>query len=291
MRSDRLVRVCVGGGLGNQLFQYAYAIAVAELNDAPIEVDTRFCPLPGAQEPYRHGLCGVGFFPISARILPTRGRHLWQRLATKVEDSRFQTVVDVGAQYLPELMPALGRRWLIKGLMQSYRYFDSVRERVSQELDPCALLAGLPADLVALASAPSTCAVHVRRGDYLTHSVMNLPRMPDYYQSAIMRTESEQPNTHFLIFSDDPRWCQEAFANLSVRSEVVATSHPNLNALQDFALMAQAPRMIMANSTFSWWAAWLGPAGKTVTAPARWSNNDNRYFDDLIPPHWQRISF
>jgi len=115
--------------------------------------------------------------------------------------------------------------------------------------------------------------------------------MSDYYQSAIMRVESERPKTHFLIFSDAPGWCQSAFANLSVRSEVMATSHPNLNALQDFALKIQAPRMMMANSTFSWWAAWLGPAGKTVAVPGRWINGGNPLCDDLIPPHWQCITF
>lgn len=290
--SAGLVRVCVSGGLGNQLFQYAYAIALAQHNDAEIEVDSRFCPLPQANEPYGHGCCALGFFPISATLLPSPTRpSVRQRILQRLRDARFRTVMDHGIEFDPRWLPQSGKRWLIKGLMQSHRYLADAQPRIQSELSTAALTARLPPALIAQMGAANTCAVHVRRGDYLAHSVLNLPSIWRYYETAVATITAAAPNTHFVVFSDDPAWCANQFATLDVRYTVIAAERPDLTPLEDFALMSLAPQLIIANSTFSWWAGYLGAADKKVIAPARWINGDNPFIDDLLPLHWQRLAF
>jgi len=290
------VRVCVSGGLGNQLFQYAYALASAERSAAKIVVDTRFCSLPPAGSGYAHGTCAMGFFPISATIEAHGGHSLLQRLRTRLKDGGQRVVIDHGIVFDPKLHAVRAPRVLVKGLLQSYRYFEAAHARVQRELATTALLNGLPADVRALASSPTTCAVHIRRGDYLAHSAMHLPTIWNYYVSAMALARAENPQVHFAVFSDDPDWCQAQFAALDAGKSshgytIVAHAYPGLNALAEFALLSSAPTMIIANSTFSWWAAWLGATPKRVFAPQRWISGDNPFIDDLIPPTWQKIAF
>jgi hypothetical protein len=278
------VRVCVSGGLGNQLFQYAYAVALAERNDAAIDVDTRFCQRAGPGERYRHGLCALDFFPIRGQVHNPLPVTLLNRLRTRIADMRAQRVLDRGIQFDASLTPRVGPRWLIKGLMQSYRYFDApaLAARVKQELDPSAHLARLPDRARALVSATDACALHVRRGDYLAHPLLHLEGFERYLDRALKHFAG----ANFLVFSDDPAWCRAHFAAIGVRHQIVADHCPGLDALDDFALMSAAPRIAIANSTFSWWAAWLGRSDKSVVAPARWLSRDNPTMSDLIPPTW-----
>ena len=128
-----------------------------------------------------------------------------------------------------------------------------------------------------------TVALHVRRADYvgLTHAFV--PLSIDYYRAAMRLFPQE---SHFVVFSDDPAWCREAFKEERVE---VISGNPGY---ADLYLMSACGHQIIANSSFSWWAAYLNPnPQKRVVAPKHWfgpalAANDTR---DLIPPEWVRI--
>ncbi len=169
------------------------------------------------------------------------------------------------------------------GVFQSPKYFAGYEELIRQYLRPSAKLRhAIDSRFPQLLSKP-TVALHVRRGDYvgLAHGFVNLP--VEYYRAAMRLFPSD---SHFVAFSDDPAWCREAFKNDGVE---VMSGNPGY---ADLYLMASCRHQIIANSSFSWWAAYLNPnPQKRVVAPAKWfgpalSENDER---DLLPEAWIRI--
>jgi hypothetical protein len=169
------------------------------------------------------------------------------------------------------------------GYFQSDRYFrqhaDEIRpyftlhDRHSAELDDLADRYG---------QGPGTCSIHVRRTDYLGlwqyHPVLSL----EYYHDAMDLVG----DALFVVFSDDVQWCK---ANLRGRRFVFVEGQPDI---YDLALMSRCEYHIIANSSFSWWGAYLDPnPAKTVIAPDRWFGPAYAHFDtrDLLPETWIRI--
>jgi hypothetical protein len=122
--------------------------------------------------------------------------------------------------------------------------------------------------LVAKLASPGSVAVHVRRQDYLTHPVFHVCDR-DYYRKAIDELRARVPDARFLIFSDDPEWCRTEF--LDPDQEVIDSGPAAANPLHDLHLMSLAGHHVIANSSYSWWAAWLGDKpGQIVKMPDRW---------------------
>ena len=126
-------------------------------------------------------------------------------------------------------------------------------------------------------------ALHIRRGDYLINSDNHYNLSIDYYKTAL---EKFDDNRQVIIFSDDPKWCmeQEIF---SADRFIVSTGN---SSYHDLYLMSQCSDFIIANSTFSWWGAWLANKGKVI-APKKWFGPNNSHLNtkDLYPEHWEII--
>lgn len=124
-------------------------------------------------------------------------------------------------------------------------------------------------------------ALHIRRGDFLINSDNHYNQQLDYYENALSKFDS---NRQVIIFSDDPQWCmkQELFA--SDRFIVSVSAGP----YHDLYMMTQCSDFIIANSTFSWWGAWLANCGKVI-APSKWFGPNNSHLNtkDLYCEHWE----
>nr|VFK65587.1 MAG: Glycosyl transferase family 11 [Candidatus Kentron sp. TUN] len=134
--------------------------------------------------------------------------------------------------------------------------------------------------------------MHIRRGDYVSDKEANTligTCSLDYYQRAVrLLQERIESNPRFYVFSDDPDWVQ---ANLRLDGQMHIVRHNNTDTnFEDLRLMSACSHHIIANSTFSWWGAWLNPSPqKIVIAPARWFKSDKLDDRDLIPSSWLRI--
>tara|TARA_R100000908_G_scaffold3847_1_gene1857 strand:+ start:3787 stop:4572 length:786 start_codon:yes stop_codon:yes gene_type:complete len=129
----------------------------------------------------------------------------------------------------------------------------------------------------------NTCAVHIRRGDYLKYKEYHTNLGEDYYSKCFSAFE----NTHYVFFSDDIEWCKERFSYLD--ATFVNTGFDVI----DFFLMSKMKNNIIANSSFSWWAAWLNEnENKRVIAPGTWFGPKNSNFktEDIIPNEWEIIN-
>jgi hypothetical protein len=126
-------------------------------------------------------------------------------------------------------------------------------------------------------------ALHIRRGDFLINSGNHYNQSLEYYENALSKFDSDR---QVVIFSDDPQWCIEQKLFESDRFIVSSGNNPYM----DLYLMSQCDDFIIANSTFSWWGAWLADKGRVI-APKKWFGPNNSHLNtkDLYPEHWEII--
>lgn len=284
------------GGLGNQMFQYAAAYALADRLHVPCKVDLRefqenprpyeldrFVGEPQAasagEVPARPGLWQARAIRLCARYgLPERwyrGHRFTERRPFSY-DERFERLTD--PTYLV-------------GYYQSERYFvrvaDKIRHAFAFRQEP----AGLNAEMITCVSDGNSVSVHVRRGDYVSNPHANRYHgtcKPDYYARAFQYVAGRIETPQFFAFSDDPDWVR---ANIAFPGPVTFLTH-NIgeSSWEDMRLMSHCRHHVIANSSFSWWGAWLDPRpDKIVVAPAQWMRDPTIEAKDLIPHGWKRL--
>lgn len=295
-----MVIVGLQGGLGNQLFQYAAGRALSEAWDLPLVLDTKWFDavvgIPGVT-PRTYALAP---FDLNARTqsigLPVAysGR-LWRllgplsalfgrvtRAPRVVQEPSFRFTADAFGKKSPV--------WL-NGYWQSWRYFEQIADTLRAELATPRTLSPQSANaLQQIRAASAPVCLHVRRGDYVTnpgaanfHGTCSVA----YYEDALRSMHFDSEPTCF-VFSDDLDWARENL-RLPYPAVWVDANGPD-DAHQDLWLMAACRHFIIANSSLSWWGAWLGSApGKQVVAPKQWFTDANRDTSDLLRPEWKRL--
>ncbi len=283
-----MVGVKIWAGFGNQLFQYATGLCLAERLGADLYCDTdTYRRHPSLDRPMELKALGLDwiearvptFSPLrqlacSLRLIPDQFRHATRLSDVHVYDPRYETLRGDCA---------------LSGYFQSWRHFVGHEDTVRRAFDP-ARLPAVPhsAAEAAIRAAANPVAVHVRRGDYAI-SAKNIATYglqgADYYMAARAEIERRVPNPTYFLFSDE---MDRARRELADWQGLVPVS--GVNALDDFRLMALCNHFIIANSTFSWWAAWLGKApDKTVVAPRKWFGPVFAHLaqiEDRLPPDW-----
>ena len=276
--------VKISGGLGNQMFQYAAGRAFALRHGAQLKLDTSFY---GRK---RHRRFELDAFPIEAEVAHTAkvGRFFSEtrRLRDKLRSSK--QVYREPHFHFDDNFRTLPLGVTLEGYFQSERYFAEHDEMIRIELAP-----PVPHDegVQTIAREMTDCSatsLHVRRGDYVTNakaSQMYCACGMDYYRDAMERIPGNDP---VYVFSDDIAWAKE---NLPPAKPLVFPN-PGVSstALSDLWLMTQATHHIIANSTFSWWGAYLAGPGRGLSiAPKRWFTDESIDDGDLIPDGWIRL--
>jgi hypothetical protein len=267
-----MIRIVMLGRLGNNLFQYAFGRMLAEKHGVPLVLDAswfnrRTWPyvaplerLPGfttgrakLSRPFSFG---------SRALLKLTGKHHWEYLGKPViREAPESHAYDPGLLSAPP-------ECVVFGYFQTPLYFRGIDDLLRRELSTQNL--GFEAgheQLAAKLQSPSAIAVHVRRTDYVNNRNLVLLDT-DYYQRAMDRMRNAVPDARFFVFSDDTAWCRATLTGDDI--EVCTHSDP-FNPLLDLHLMSLAGHHVIANSSYSWWAAWLGKkTGQRVLMPDRW---------------------
>lgn len=287
-----MIRVVMLGRLGNNLFQYAFGRVLAEKHQVPLVLDgswfnhrtwpyvEQIRQLPGIEQGKARV---VRPFSLGSRVLRRLSRmHHWELLPKPVVSEQ-----EGDHSYDSALLDAPAD-CVVFGYFQTPRYFMGMEETLRRELDTGDL--GLDVGFEPLAERlknPSSVAVHVRRTDYVGNpNLMSLNR--GYYECAMQRMKECVPDARFHVFSDDPAWCLKAFSSPDI--EVVTHCDP-LAPLRDLHLMSLAGHHIMANSSYSWWAAWLGQKpGQKVLMPSVWFRGGiNAPVSEKQLPGWEIV--
>lgn len=280
----------INGGLGNQLFQYAAGRALAHHHQTDLVLNLSwFKNIPGSNT-HRH--YQLDLYPIVARIANPEEvaslRMYQDRFLRRIPflSKKWHHALEKGFQFDPHFYSHPDNTYL-DGYWQSSLYFESVQAQIREELQPIAGPGLENQSLIDQIRATNSVAIHIRRGDYVSNSAANQYHGIcglEYYQNAIKRMQASVPNPHFYIFSDDLDWAKK---NLLISDPAVFVGHNSGDqAFQDIRLIAECQHQIIANSSFSWWGAWLNPnPNKIVIGPKKWfavSKNTST----LFPEHW-----
>jgi hypothetical protein len=271
------------------MFQYATARAVALRNNAHLHVDVRSYQDVKRWRDYQLWRFDL---PVAARLSVTgilRGT-IAKSFRGIGSMERPNTFVRMGLGVYPEVFD-LRNGVTLQGQFQSHRYFSDYEKIIRKEFDLERFLT--PRDgqaLRRLAEGYPLVSLHVRRGDYVGSSSFSLERIDDYYEKAVETVANRVPGARFIIFSDDPEWCKEWWIKTKYEMAVFSSRCFCRNLLSDLAAMAHCSHNIIANSTFSWWAAWLNRSpGKLVVMPSRWLNPWSTNECGLDVPGWLQI--
>ncbi|WP_156460905.1 alpha-1,2-fucosyltransferase [Sphingomonas sp. Leaf339] len=274
------------GGLGNQLFQYATGYAAAARAQDSFEIDVRHYDVVDPNFPSRP--FALGHLAITApRISSFTAKRIGLSKRLRLMPGRFDILVDQAEGFDPRV-PAITDNTYLIGCWQSELFFADHRSRLLDEFAFRTAPDEKNAELLAAIKAQPSVCVHFRRTDYLGPSTTLRACPPDYYDRALSAMEESVPGVRYFVFTDDPEWVSRN-ARLPDNSTLVSHNVGSAD-IEDFRLMSNCRHFITANSSFSWWAAWLADhRDKQVIAPAVWYESGHGSEGDLVPQQWRRM--
>lgn len=288
MFNRHLVTTRIIGGLGNQMFQYAAGRALALRTGGKLLLDL------SDFERYTRHQYSLHHFDIVGEVAENRkareyrkGRRNRRILYPWAPTLLSEPELEFEPRVLTQRPPVY-----LDGYWQSEDYFsdvaDVIRRDFSIKTPPDVRNAEL---LYVMLHNPAAVAVHLRRGDYVTDSdasALHGTCSPEYYETAARRMTEAIINPTFYVFSDDPVWAK---CNVLTHLDCVYLDHngPEKN-YEDLRLMTACSHFIVANSSFSWWGAWLSRnSEKIVYAPKRWFMGAKKDPEHLVPARWNRL--
>jgi hypothetical protein len=280
------------------MFQYATARAVAYRTNMPLKLDVTafanyelhsYClgcfniienfatetEVSRFRRPRRRQIVAFTTYEIKRHLLPWR---------------RQKFVEERGLSFDPGIL-RIGGGVYLAGYWQSEKYFADVAELIRQEFTLKSGPDKLNRQVLDEIEAANSVSLHIRRGDYISdpvtnqvHGVLGL----DYYSRAVNYIASKTAQPHFFVFSDDIAWAKE---NLRLPFPLSFVEHNGQDKeCEDLRLMCHCKHHITANSSFSWWGAWLNAnPDKIVISPEKWFNDPSLDTKDLIPEYWVKI--
>jgi len=292
-----MIIVNLNGGLGNQMFQYSAARSLSYRLKVPLKLDlTEFRKFPLRVYRLKHFNIhaepatekeiaqfrgtGAPTFLIKVKNLPDFFKPYYKRKLFREQCFAF----DPNIQQCQENI-------YLDGYWQSEKYFKDIEQIIRKDFTFSKKPDTLNEQMAERIRDCEAVSIHVRRGDYLSNPVTTAYHgicSEEYYRSAIGTVEKYINNPYFFIFSDDPTWVKE---NLKTGyPSTIIDFNGSEKDYEDLRLMSLCKHYIIANSSFSWWGAWLSNnPQKIVIAPKKWFNNTDINTDDLIPEKWKRI--
>ena len=294
-----MIIVKLMGGLGNQLFQYAAGRSLSYKHAVPLKIDTDFLLDRSPRENFTYrNLELVNFHTIQEQATSDEIRLYAKksRITQFFNKSLFKRViidyyVEKSFRFNPEFQHLSANTYL-NGYWQTEKYFSDIRSLLLEEFTP--VDSQVPQNILIMdqIKRQNAISVHIRRGDYLSNTAINAYHgVCDiyYYLDAIELIAAKVNDPILYFFSDDIEWARSEFGSLPYHCEFI--SH-NIGAksFEDLRLMSACKHNIIANSSFSWWGAWLNSnPQKIVIAPEKWFSNPAIDSSDLIPDTWLKL--
>ena len=259
-----MITVQLLGGMGNQMFQCAFAQALQAKGYA-VQLDKSMLITGNPHPPIReYSLDAFGEIPFG--------------------NPEGDTIRERSSRYSPENLSPRDPSTML-GYWQSEKYFKDIENEVRTSFTFRNRLSNYALETIREIENSDSIAIHVRRTDFFDHLAFHGMPTLDYYRESIRLIRSYYPNTKAFVFSDDRQWCRENFPG-DFRIVEGRTKH------EDLQLMSLCNHIVLANSTFSWWAAWLGDtkARRIVIAPKNWfAPSSGVDTTDIVPERWMRL--
>lgn len=261
--------ISISGGLGNQMFQYAFGYAYARNHKEILRLDTFYIGLDKQRklgiDKYNISCLqkgrfrGMLYYSVRKFCKTDDQLHLWNRMThTIVEHS------SMGFQNVN------GKNLFAVGNWMNLNYFKSYRDDLLREYKYCGAIGDKQQRILDIIRNEESLAIHIRRGDYLNpeNSAYKIIAK-EYYVAALSYLKDRVDISNIYLFSDDIEWCKEEYKDILditfIDSDISGDAHI------DMELMKNCKYFIIANSTFGWWGAWLCEReGKIMIAPEKW---------------------
>lgn len=297
---NKTVTTRIQAGLGNQLFQYAAGRAVAERHGSELQVLRTVDDSVLEFRPFELDNYAIRGEIVDWKTLrrchvdrPSRRDDLLIRLRGRTP---FRQQV---GHYDPRIHQAPANAFLM-GWWMSEQHFLDAADTIREEFMPLALSDAARRWQGLIEGAQTSVAIHVRRGDMATRPdavAFHGSQPPEYYARAAAEVMRRLPDAdpHWFVCSDDPQWCAE---HLDPPGKMSIVSGSELSMHDDLYLMSLCDHQITANSSFSWWAAWLGEKRgnsadgrpRVVVAPERWfASEPTNALEGMIPQRWIEV--
>jgi hypothetical protein len=290
-----MIIVKLMGGLGNQMFQYAAGRCLSHLHKTELKLDLSFLNAdPGNRYTKRDFAlevfninCSIATEEDIKRFQPLERGKITRTLMRKLPLLYSKVISNESGHAFMKEFYSYPKDVYLNGYWQSEYYFEPVEAILRKEFTLKEELTGEHAELAKRIRNSDSVSVHVRRGDYVNNKEVNQFHgicSAEYYQKAVelMKTKG---GIELFVFSDDIQWAKE-----NLKADKVNFVTQNNPGYIDMHLMSLCKHNIIANSSFSWWAAWLNQnALKTVIAPEKWFADPARYTPDIYPENWIRL--
>jgi len=273
----------LNGGLGNQMFQYALGFKMSKVLNTELKLDITTLSTDSLRQ------FALKPFGISNQVLDKQPEEmpLVTRFLKGVPKDWKVVREQKEFQFDEQILQSKGNIKLY-GYWQSPNYFNDIRPMLLNVFSVEQPSEEFKAKQKQLTDCNSV-SIHVRRGDYVNvestnkiHGTCNM----DYYQRAMQLVrEKAGDNVQFFVFSDDIEWCRNEFKQYEN-----TTVMESISDCEDMLLMSSCKHNIIANSSYSWWGAWLNKnENKIVIAPKKWMNDTSKNTDEIVPDGWYRI--
>ena len=275
-----MIIIRVKGGLGNQMFQYAIAKAFSLETKRPFKLDISIF------ESYKLHNYGLHHFNIQSNFYLPESK--WKRKLKKI----FNKVVFYNEDhhafnFNPNLIQTKSDILFLEGYYQSEKYFLKYEKEIRADFEIVSPLKQKTIETVAYMQTVNSVSIHFRRGDYIGNPVHETDNTT-YYKDTIQLIESKIEHPVYFLFSDDIPWVKENFTS-NFETHFVDFNDASTN-FEDLKLMASCKHNIIANSSFSWWGAWLNKnPNKIVIAPKKWFNSEKVNTSDILPENWIKL--
>lgn len=285
-----MIIIKIEGGLGNQMFQYALGLSLSARHKVPFKIDYSYLK---KENQSGRDFRLFGFNIDAPETTEKEIAHFTNPLQKVLDKFRPEIsrkkILEKVSGFNPEILERSEGYFV--GHFNSPLYFSSCEEEVRKAFSLKNPLSpeGEKWNKEILAT-PNSVSVHIRRGDYI-----NIPKVANvhgaiplsYYEKACDQILGKFPDAKFFISSDDINWAKENFPK---KYSAVFISSPEIPDYEEVILMSHCAHNITANSTFSFWSAWLNQnPQKIVITPKFWYRDKNREVKDLIPQNWLKL--
>ena len=276
------------GGLGNQMFQYAIGRQLSLLNKDNLFLDKEAL-LNNTNLIYTKRDYELNIFKLSSKDLNFNNLTKFiNKIKQKIKPRKI--IIESSSEYNESILKHTGNL-LLDGYWQSEKYFKNIEYQIREDFAFKNKPNEINANILEKIRQSNSISLHIRRGDYVYNLNTNKVHgicSTEYYDQGISIIQSKVSNPQFFIFSDDIEWVKK---NHRFNSEPdYIDFNKGKDSFEDMRLMSNCKHCIIANSTFSWWAAWLNTnPKKIVIAPKKWFNDATINTQDLIPETWIKI--
>ena len=291
-----MIAVRLKGGMGNQMFQYAFARATALRLGCGFQIDcTWLLDRARGDKIYRDYDLEIFKVQPNFTLNPAVLRFIYKirygrvgKLVRAYFSGPSRKYTEPHFHFDQQIVEAPLERTYYDGWWQSAKYFEGYEDLIREEFSFAKPVLPASKSLLEKILACTSVCLNVRRTDFVGNTTLETTNL-DYFLNGVSQMQKYLQEPHFFIFSDDMKWCYENL-NLELPHTFVDHQHKGEKFGNYLQLMTHCDHFIIPNSTFAWWAAYLSKAPeKKIIAPARWFGDVQFDTSDLIPRGWIRL--